>query len=192
MAEWWQAWRRSWADRQTRAASAHKLYEVIVRQAREPLFYAEWGVPDTRAGRLEMVNLHAILAMRRLRTAGADGEDLGQSLFDLLFADLDQHLREWGVGDLSVGKHVKKLAESFFGRAKAIDRPLDEHDAAALAVVLERNVFEDRAGSAGCARRLADYLLAQERYLADADGILAGQLAFGPIGATASGHPGDG
>lgn len=187
MADWWQAWRRSWADRQARTASAHKLYEVIVSQAREPTFYAEWGVPDTRAGRLEMVNLHAILAMRRLRTAGPGGEQLGQSLFDLLFADLDQHLREWGVGDLSVGKHVKKLAESFFGRAKAIDRPLDERDVTALVEVLERNVFEGREGFPDGARRLADYLLAQERYLASADEILAGRLAFAPIGPAACG-----
>ena len=46
------------------------LYAAVVEQARQPVFYADWGVPDSREGRLEMVSLHAILVMRRLRERG--------------------------------------------------------------------------------------------------------------------------
>ena len=70
-------------------------------------------------------------AMRRLRDEGQAGQELAQSLFDLMFEDLDRHLREWGVGDLSVGKQVKKLAQSFLGQAAALDPLLAAGDRAA-------------------------------------------------------------
>ena len=90
--------------RRTRRDAARTLYLTLVEQARRPVFYATWGVPDSRDGRLEMVGLHAILVMRRLRSEGRPGRLLAQALFDLMFRDVDRHLREWGVGDLSVGQ----------------------------------------------------------------------------------------
>jgi cytochrome b pre-mRNA-processing protein 3 len=154
---------------------------ALVEQARESVFYAEWGVPDSRDGRLEMVTLHAVLVMRRLRQEGAPGQELAQTLFDVLFADLDRHLREWGVGDLSVGKHVKKLAQSFLGRAAALDPLLEGSDPAALDEVLRRNVYtEAKAPDPVAIRRLGDYLCRQDRWLATRDraALLAGRIEF--------------
>ena len=128
-----------------RRDAAHRLYAAVVEQSRQPTFYAAWGVPDSREGRLEMLNLHAMLLMRRLRSEGQEGRAVAQALFDLMFLDLDRHLREWGVGDLSVGKHVKKLAQSFFGRAAALDPLLSSRDAAGIEDVLRRNVYTDAA-----------------------------------------------
>ncbi len=107
--------------RRDRRHAAQRLYRSLVEQARQPVFYAAWAVPDSRDGRLQLVSVHAILLMRRLRDEGQAGQALAQNLFDLMFEDLDRHLREWGVGDLSVGKHAKKLAQSFLGLAAALD-----------------------------------------------------------------------
>lgn len=174
------------AARRARRAAAHGLYVALVEQARRPVFYAAWGVPDSRDGRLELVMLHAILVMRRLRAEGAPGKALAQELFDVMFADLDRHLREWGVGDLSVGKQVKKLAESFYGRVGALDPLLAGHDPAALDDVLRRNVYgEVAAPDPGGVRRLGGYLRAQVPWLAERDGaaLLAGRVAFAPADA---------
>jgi cytochrome b pre-mRNA-processing protein 3 len=97
------------------------LYGALVGQARNPAFYRDMGVPDTVEGRFEMVALHVFLALRRLRAGGEPGKDLGQKLFDVLFDDMDQTLREMGVGDLSVGKKIKAMASSFYGRMQAYD-----------------------------------------------------------------------
>ena len=43
------------------------LYGAIVAQARSPVFYRGYGVPDTVAGRLEMILIHAFLFSRRAR-----------------------------------------------------------------------------------------------------------------------------
>jgi cytochrome b pre-mRNA-processing protein 3 len=160
---------------------AQELYRLLVAQARQPTFYTDCGVPDSRDGRLEMVSLHAILLMRRLRDEGRAGQELAQRLFDVMFVDIDRHVREWGVGDLSVGKHVKKLAQSFLGQAAALDPPLGARDPAALAELLRRNVYTEVAAPEPAAvERLAAYVLRQERWLADqpADDLLAGSLRF--------------
>lgn len=167
--------------RATRARAA-SLYTALVEQARQPAFYAQWSVPDSRDGRLEMVSLHVILVLRRLRTEGVEGRGLAQAVLDRMFEDLDRHLREWGVGDPSVGKRMKELAGSFLGRFAALEPLLADADPGALAEVLRRNVYSEVAAPPGDAVvRLALYLRAQERWLAAQDGasLLDGQIRFG-------------
>src|ERR1700733_3941758 len=71
------------------AAPAALLYDAVVRQARQPDFYAAGGVPDSIDGRFEMIVLHGYLVLRRLREAGEASQKLAQALVDRLFADLD-------------------------------------------------------------------------------------------------------
>jgi cytochrome b pre-mRNA-processing protein 3 len=182
------------ATRRARRETAHALYHALVTQAREPAFYAELGVPDTREGRLEMVMLHAILVVRRLRAEGEAGRELAQALFDLMFDDIDRHMREWGVGDLSVGKHVKRVAQTFYARAGALEPALEgDGDAvAALAPVLARNVYgRDEAAGEPRTRRLAGYFAAQAETLAGRPGadLLAGRLLWGPAATPAEATP---
>ena len=110
--------------RQDREAD-YRLYGCIVDQARMPAFYNDCGVPDTVAGRFDLIGLHAYLVMRCLKEIDSQrGTDLSQRLFDIMFTDMDRNLREMGVGDLGVGKKVKELAKAFYGRVKAYDEGL--------------------------------------------------------------------
>lgn len=149
-------------DRSAEAA-AEVAYGTIVAQARQPALYAALGVPDTVTGRFEMVVLHTVLVIRRLRHEGSDGATLGQLVFDAFCHDMDQSLRELGFGDLAVPKRMKKLGESFYGRAEAYGRTLD--DRVKLAEAIARNVFPDGATTAHAAR-LADYAVAGAAALA--------------------------
>ncbi|MCB1885622.1 MAG: ubiquinol-cytochrome C chaperone family protein [Geminicoccaceae bacterium] len=179
-------WRRLWsgrARRRAREAAAYRLYAGLVAQARRPAFYDGLGVPDTPDGRLEMIGLHAALVMRRLRGLGGEGRDLAQALFDLMFADVDRNLREQGVGDLSVGKHVKRAARTFLARAQGLDAALDSPvPRAALAGLLARNLFTSGATPPpGRVEGLARYVegLAAALLDHDAEGLLAGRLDVG-------------
>lgn len=181
---WLARLRRRLRHNEARADAVHALYLALVAQARQPALYSGFRVPDTRDGRLELIYLHAILLMRRLRAEGAAGQELAQDLFDLLFRDLDRHLREWGVGDLSVGKKVKVLAQSFFGRATALDGPLTDGDRDAITDILRRNVYAEVAEpDAAAVAGLGEYLLAQDRWLAAQapDGLLRGKPTFAPV-----------
>src|SRR5436305_13961508 len=116
-------------------APEQRVYEAIVAAARHPRPYAEWAVPDTVDGRFDMISLYLFLVLDRLRGAEAP---FRQRLTDAFFADMDRSLREMGVGDLSVAKKIRKMAESFYGRIAAYDRAMTE-GADALAAALARN-----------------------------------------------------
>lgn len=133
------------------------LYAACVEQALRPDYFKRFSVPDTLEGRFEMVALHVWLVIRRLKGKAHDSGDTGQALFDAMFANLDISLREIGVGDLVVGKKIKKLAENFYGRAGAYEAGLtDDADEATLTEALSRNVYETR--DAPGAPLLADYV----------------------------------
>lgn len=163
------------------------LYGTLVAQARSPQFYLHAGVPDTVEGRFEMVALHTFLVLRRLKAGGEEGKALGQKVFDVLFDDMDQTLREMGVGDLSVGKKIKALASSFYGRIQAYEEGLqDQENDDLLADAVSRNVFAGSPASMDHTKALADYMRRMDRELAAqslAD-VLAGHILFGePPGA---------
>ena len=56
-----------------------KLYGAIVAQARLPVFYAEYGVPDTLDGRFAVLSLHLFVLLRRLKQGGAAASTMGTS-----------------------------------------------------------------------------------------------------------------
>ena len=116
------------------------------------VFYRELGVPDTPEGRFEMVGLHVALLVRRLRAAGTPGRALAQELFDVMFADMDESLRHLGIGELSIGKQIKRLAGHFYARLRALDHALATVPAAPLAPMLRTNVYH--GGIAPGARQL--------------------------------------
>jgi cytochrome b pre-mRNA-processing protein 3 len=159
-----------------RAPTAQRSsYEAIVAAARHPVFYASWGVPDTLDGRFDMISLHSFLVLDRLK--GVE-QDFRQRLVDEMFADMDRSLREMGVGDLSVGKKVRKMAEVFYGRVAAYDAAL-AGPPEALEAAIARNVFPDVQDSAG-PRLLAAHVAAQRQHLAaqEAAVIAGGSVDF--------------
>jgi cytochrome b pre-mRNA-processing protein 3 len=146
-----------WLKRSPRADTIQGLYGAIVAQARKPAFYADYGVADTPEGRFDMILLHLILVVRRLRREPGSIRALGQGVFDLFCRDMDHSLREMGIGDLAVPKHMRRVAEAFYGRAAAYDAAIAGADEEELAAALARNIFPQSASSAG-ARRLARYV----------------------------------
>jgi cytochrome b pre-mRNA-processing protein 3 len=149
--------------------AAALAYDRVVEQARQPIFFAAYGVPDTLDGRFELICLHAFFYLYRLKTERPRARRLGQYFFDAMFADLDRALREMGTGDLSVGKHVKRMARGFYGRIRAYQDGVGNDDRA-LRAALERNLY-------GTLRESAPPSGAMARYVRAAVADLAGQPA---------------
>ncbi len=144
--------------------AGYQLYCHAVAAARAPAFYTDLGVPDTLDGRFDMVGLHVFLLIRRLLVLPPPGAALAQSVFDAMFNDMDMNLREIGVGDMSIGKKVKKMWEAFHGRAAAYQAALGEEDPAALEAALRRNVW--RGAESPHAPALARFARALDSHLA--------------------------
>jgi len=157
------------------------LYGAIVAAARNPVFYVEWGVPDSLDGRFELIALLAFLAIRRLKQSG-DNAAFAQALFDTMFADLDRNLREMGVGDLSVGRQVKTMAKAFYGRVVAYERGLAGVDN--LDEALRRNLYGTAVPDATQIAAAAAYVRRQAQALdaAPVGSLLAGELPLAQEG----------
>ena len=178
-----------------RAEQPEALYAAVAAQARQPIFYTAYGVPDTLDGRFDLLVLHAALLLRRLNSrpreaqrdaasVGATADDepmrmLAQEVFDVFFREMDRALREMGVGDLSVPRRVKTMAEVFYGRAMAYDAALAADDPKALDDALARNLFPDQEAPASVSR-LARYVRAavDSLELQPRHDLLAGRLRF--------------
>ncbi len=116
------------------------LWEAIVAEARRPHWYLRHGVPDTLDGRFDMVALVACLVMLRLEREGLRQE--GVQLTERFVDDMDASLREIGVGDMVVGKHVGRMVGALGGRLGAYRAALAEATPPeALEAALARNVF---------------------------------------------------
>lgn len=171
-------------------ATIAALYGVIVAQARLPVFYAHYGVPDTLEGRFDLIVLHLSLFVRRLRSEGERGRELSQGAFDAFCRDMDDNLRELGLSDLAVPRRMRSFGEAFYGRSAAYDRALDEPGDESLVATLSRNLYDDETPAAA---RLAAYVrtAASELVYQDFSALQAGALRF-PDPAQVGAPPGAG
>ncbi len=162
--------------------AAHRIYFSLVKQARQPGFYLCCGVPDTADGRFDMIILHAFLLLRRFKKDDEKTAELAQELFDLMFADMDQNLREMGLSDLAVGKRIKGMAAAFYGRVDAYEAGLVVNDSA-LGEALRRNLYRKALPEAGQLAAMAEYMRDEAARLdsAGVDGLIAGNVVFGPV-----------
>jgi len=160
--------------RLTPRGTIEAIYGMIVTQAREPIFYRDLGVPDTVNGRFDLLLLHLWLLLRRLRTVQGAAE-LSQALFDRFCEDMDDNLREMGIGDQTVPKRMREFGEAFYGRVQAYDQAV-EAGGHALAEAICKNILNgtglDRA------KRLAAYARASEADLGRADEAALLRAAF--------------
>lgn len=163
----------------TATEPVYAVYNSIVAQSRQPVFYAEWGVPDTVTGRFDMISLHMALLFRRLRHGPEGARAFSQAVFDLFFKDMDRSLREMGVGDLAVPKRIQKMGSLFYGLLARLNEAMDKKDRAAIEAVLARNLFD--GAPAAAVGLLTDYILAESERLAaqPVAAITAGRIELG-------------
>ncbi|NVK33045.1 MAG: ubiquinol-cytochrome C chaperone [Rhodobacteraceae bacterium] len=152
----------------------HRVYSQIVAQARQPVFYQGYFVPDTIDARFDMIVVHTVLLFRRFKGAERSAGTFAQNVFDLFFADMDANLREIGIADVRVPKKIGKMAEAFYGRADAYIPLIDANDEKALAQALERNIWpEDETAETSTATQSEPLALA--RYMIGAAAALEAQ-----------------
>ena len=150
------------------------LWHRVVELSREPTLYRDGGVADTVAGRFDMIAAILALVMLRLERDGLAAETA--LLTELFVADMDAQLRETGVGDIVVGKHVGRLVSVLGGRLGALRAALANRDEAMLEAALERNVTMAGSETSALARRLRAFAVKLDA--ADTGEVLAGRITL--------------
>ncbi|RMF13724.1 MAG: ubiquinol-cytochrome C chaperone [Alphaproteobacteria bacterium] len=101
---------------------AKELHAAAISASRDPVFYREFGVPDTFDGRFDLLLLNMFLLAERLEgevEKTRDARRVLQLVQEAMFDDFDRLLREMGVGDMSVGRHIRNMARAWAGRVNA-------------------------------------------------------------------------
>lgn len=155
--------------RAARKRDAQSLYDALVSRAREPVFFAQFGVADSLDGRFDMLAFHAWMVLAELKGAGP-----AQDLTNIIFTGFDEAMREQGVGDIGIGHKLKAMAQAFYGRMSAYDAAKSE---AELAAALARNIWRGADADAS-AHKLAAYAFAARKSLSTS---LPAALDFGPL-----------
>ncbi|NCP11920.1 MAG: ubiquinol-cytochrome C chaperone [Sphingomonadales bacterium] len=154
------------------------LYAAVVAAARAPHWYRDGGVADSVDGRFEMIA--ALLALTIKRLEDLPGQQATMALLTEIFVeDMDAQLRQEGIGDVVVGKHVGKMMGALGGRIAAYGAGLSVEGDPAPA--LRRNLY--RGGEPGAAQ--LDHAIAAMRDFRDrlarrdAAALLAGDIGAG-------------
>lgn len=173
----------SWLSFRAGRRKASELYGALVTQARQRPFYADLGVPDTPTGRTEMIVLHLALVLDRLAAEPTPDLEAQRLLVEAFVTDLDDAMRELGVGDLAVPRKVKAAAGALYERVSRYREPLAAATSAPLAALLAETVLADAPGARDAPERLAAYARASRAALAShgTGEILAGRLRFPPV-----------
>ena len=138
------------------------LYNQIVAKAREPHWYTQGQVPDSVDGRFDMIAAILTLSLLRLEEDEANAQAMAY-LTELFVDDMDGQLREFGIGDMIVGKHIGKIMGALGGRLGAFREAMA--DEAKLDEAILRNIYRSETADAAAIAHVRDGLLAVERSL---------------------------
>ena len=134
------------------------LWHRVVEIAREPQWYATGGIADSLPGRFDAITIVLSLVLLRME-ASEPVRGHTARLTELFVADMDGQLRQSGVGDVVMGKHMGRLMSALGGRIDAFRAGLAAPDIAVLAAAVERNITliegADSAAVASAMRALA-------------------------------------
>jgi cytochrome b pre-mRNA-processing protein 3 len=149
------------------------LYKSIVAKAREVHWYKEGQVPDSVDGRFEILSTLLTLIMLRLETEPDQAENAA-NLTEIFIADMDGQLREIGIGDMIVGKHIGKMMSALGGRLGAYREAFA--NPALLDDVIVRNVYGGEKSAGVEPVRAALIALQEQLQVLPVNAILAGSF----------------
>lgn len=156
-----------------------KLYDSIVARARAEPFYRNLRVPDTVEGRFELIVLHLYLVLERLRSEGAAGKRLSRTLIEAFVTDMDDSMREFGIGDMGVPRRVKRAAAAIYERSAAY-AAAQQARADDLARVLAEHIYFGTCSDDRLPEALAAYVRNTGADLAatPSNRVMSGDLPF--------------
>ena len=176
------------SNKEVRIDSAFLVYGTLVGEARSPVLFKDFDIPDTIDGRFDAIVLYiSLFLIGAGKTLEASGQaEMGRDVVGIFLKDMDRNLREIGVGDLSVGKQVNKMASGLYGRLKAYDTALsgekpEKEMTKEMTIALTRNLYRDEKVKKGAAPGLSRHslkVLARMQKL-DIDDIQHGDLGGG-------------
>ena len=125
-----------------------EIYQNIIERSRSKFFYLNMDIEDSFESRFDIIILHSFIIFYFLKDISDDEKKLSQLLFDFMFEDFDNNLREMGFGDIAVNKKMKVFITAFYGRianySKGVDKIKNNLEDEILNQAIKNNIYKGK------------------------------------------------
>jgi cytochrome b pre-mRNA-processing protein 3 len=88
------------------------IYDKVVAQSRNPVFYTDIGVPDDLSGRYDMLVIHLLILVVALKKFEEDhASELRQHVLQSFTLEMDAIVRDLGMAEGHVEQEVRKIMD---------------------------------------------------------------------------------
>ena len=88
------------------------IYNNLVKLSRNIYFYKDLNLEDKLENRIIIIFSHLVIILNCLKNT-KHNKDLSQELYDNIFLNIENNLREIGHGDVTVNKKMKNFNQIF-------------------------------------------------------------------------------
>jgi len=88
------------------------IYNNLVKLSRNIYFYKDIKLEDKLENRIILIFAHLVIILNCLKKK-QDNKDLSQEIYDNIFLNIENNLREMGHGDVTVNKKMKNFNQIF-------------------------------------------------------------------------------
>ena len=125
-----------------------EIYQNIVKISRSKSFYIDFDLDDSFETRFDLIIFHAFIIFYFFKKNYSNRSEISQGLFDYMFNDFENNLREMGFGDIAVNKKMKNFIKAFYGRlaqySKSIDVMQNNGDKSLLEQTILNNIYKGK------------------------------------------------
>ena len=147
------------------------IYTNIVNTSRNKIFFLDFKVNDTIEGRFDIIILHSFIVFYFFINSEKKNSEIPQLLFDHMFADFDNNLREMGFGDIAVNNRMKQFIKAFYGRISNYSKGVSQFNKLNQNNILKdtiiRNIYKDDNSGIECVNFWSEYIISNINYLND-------------------------
>ena len=141
----------------------HEIYQNIIERSRSKFFYLNLDIDDSFESRFDIIILHSFIIFYFLKNNQNNDKKLSQFLFDIMFSDFDNNLREMGFGDIAVNKKMKVFITAFYGRianySKGVDLIKETTDDKLLKQAISNNIYKGNVSNAHYINFFKNYII---------------------------------
>ena len=140
-----------------------EIYQNIIERSRSKFFYLNLNVDDSFESRFDIIILHSFIIFYYIKNVSNNEKNLSQFLFDFMFDDFDNNLREMGFGDIAVNKKMKIFITAFYGRitnySQGIDQILNHEEDQIINKSILNNIYKGKQINANYLNYFKQYLI---------------------------------
>tara|TARA_Y100001960_G_C14583909_1_gene782191 strand:- start:35 stop:592 length:558 start_codon:yes stop_codon:yes gene_type:complete len=139
------------------------IYQNIIERSRSKYFYLDKEVNDIFESRFDLIIFHSFMIFHFFREMNINNNPIPQNLFDFMFKDFENNLREMGFGDVAVNKKMKVFISAFYGRISNYSIGVElyrvEGNKRKLSEAIKNNIYKNEKVSSKSVDFFVEYLL---------------------------------